>query len=190
MARPPQVNSAGERELDRAEKQFKAFDESVQSLTLDRMNEAPIKEVEQQTKIASKDRLETDGIHLRPHRSIGSKEPFNENYRKQYEFDMEQVCFIAENNEIIGEDIDMWTKPYAGMPAQWWKVPVNKIVYGPRHLAEQIKRCRYHRLRMEESVNTGQDGHGTYYGTMVADTTIPRLDARPASSSKSIFMGR
>jgi hypothetical protein len=42
---------------------------------------------------------------------------------------------------------------------------------------------------MDQSVSTGADGNGQYYGTMVADTTVQRLDAIPVSSSKSIFMG-
>jgi len=75
------------------------------------------------------------------------------------------------------------------MPAEFWKVPVNKPIWGPRHLAERIKGCRYHRLVMSETVSTGSDGVGQYYGAMAVDTTIQRLDALPVSSTKSVFMG-
>lgn len=188
MAEKPKVNSAGERELQKAEAQFKAFDENVQSLTLDRMNQSPKLEVEEQTKMSQKDIADSKDIYLKPFRSISSAEKFNENYREEYNFAKEYVYFIAENHEIIGEDIDAWTKPFAGMPAEWWKVPVNKPVWGPRYLAERIKGCQYHRLSMKESVTSA--GHeGQYYGQLVADTVISRLDARPATKTKSIFMG-
>jgi hypothetical protein len=128
-------------------------------------------------------------IYLKPKRAVSSKEKFNEDYRKDYEFMKEYVHFIAENHECIGEAIEMWTKPFAGMPAEEWAVPTNKPVWAPRYVAEQIKSKSYHRLKMDQSVTTGLDSRGQYYGTMVADTTIQRLDARPVSSKKSVFMG-
>jgi hypothetical protein len=75
------------------------------------------------------------------------------------------------------------------MAAEEWDVPTNKPVIGPRHLAEQIKKCRYHRLVMEESRPTSSDYAGTYVGTMIADTTKQRLDAHPVGEKKSVFMG-
>jgi hypothetical protein len=188
MAEKPKVNSAGERELQKAEAQFKAFDENVQTLTMDRMNEAPKIEMEPQTRLSQSEISDSKDIYLKPHRSINSREKFNEDYRKDYNFAKEYVYFIAENKEIIGEDIDIWVKPFAGMPAEWWKVPVNKPVWGPRYLAERIKGCQYHRLTMKESV-TDASGMGQFYGQMVSDTTIQRLDALPATKTKSIFMG-
>ncbi len=113
-------------------------------------------------------------------KAIGSREKFNENYRKEYEFAKEYVNFIAENNEIIGEELDFWTKPFAGMPAEEWKVPVNKPVWAPRYVAEQIKRKYYHRQKIEQNT-AGADGMGHYYGTIAVDTAIQRVDARPFS---------
>jgi hypothetical protein len=174
-------------ELQKAEEQFKEFDENVKSLTLDRMNEAPKQEVEPQTKLSSKDLEKSKDIYLKPLRSIMSKEKFNEKFRKEYEYAKEYVNFIAENREIIGEDIELWTKPFPGLPAELWKVPTNKPVWGPRHLAEQIKRATYHRLKMTDNL-TGVEGGMTYYGTMAVDTTVQRLDALPVSKRKSVFM--
>ncbi len=186
----PNVNSAGEKELAKAEEQIKVFDESVRSLTLDRLSHTPKQETEAQTKLSQADIEKSKEIWLKPKRAIGSKEKFNEDYRKEYEYAKEPVCFIAENNEIIGEDIEFWTKPFAGMPVEEWKVPVNKPVWGPRYVAEQIKRCYYHRLTMRDAV-TNTEGVGQFYGAMAADSTIQRLDARPASTTtKSVFMGR
>lgn len=182
--------TSAEKELDKAQEQFQAFDQNVKDLTLDRMNAAPKLETEPQTKIAQVDRDKMRDIYLKPHRSINSKEKFNEDYRKDYEHDKEYVPFEAENKEIIGETIDMWTKPYAGMPAEWWQVPTNKPVWGPRYLAEQLKRCNYHRLTMQQTVSSGGDYAGQYYGAMAVNSTIQRLDARPVSTKKSFFMGK
>lgn len=184
----PKLQSAGELELQKVEKQFEDFDNSVQQLTMDRMNQAPKLEVEPQTKLSSNEIRKSTDIYLKPFRSIGSREKFNENYRDPYNFDKEYVQFIAENKEIVGETIELWTKPYAGMPAEFWKVPVNKPVWGPRYLAEQIKRKSYHRLVMEEKKSAGEDHAGTYYGQMIVDTTVERLTARPVTNNKSIFM--
>ena len=46
-----------------------------------------------------------------------------------------------------------------------------------------------HVLTMRDSVTTGSDHMGQYYGTMAVDSTIQRLDAHPVGNTKSIFMG-
>lgn len=189
MAKSPNVNSASEQELIKVEKQFDDFKENVESLTLDRMNQVPKQEVEPQTKLTGREIDKKADIYLKPHTTIGCHDKFNEAYRSEYNFQKEYVQFIAENKEIIGETIELWTRPFGGMPAEFWKVPVNKPVWGPRYLAEQIKRCYYHRLVMQQGTNTGADHTGQYYGTMVADTTLQRLDALPVSSKRSVFMG-
>lgn len=187
--KPKPRSSLGNSELDKVEKQFDKFDAEVKEMTYDRMNEAPKQDLEAQTKIAKKDIDKSKDIYLKPHTTIGCRDKFNENYREQYEFDKEYVQFIAENKEIIGEVIELWTRPYAGMPAEFWKVPVNKPLWGPRYLAERIKGCTYSRLVMQENRITGSDGTGQYFGTMAVDTKIQRLDAYPVSPKRSVFMG-
>ncbi len=112
--------TVAQKELDKVEAQFEAFDNNVKALTHDRMNEAPFKEVEAQTKLSSKDISNSKDIYLKPTKSIGSREKFNEDYRNEYNEAKEYVNFIAENKEIIGETIELWTKPFAGMPAEEW----------------------------------------------------------------------
>ena len=185
----PALPGSGQAELDKAEKQFDEFDENIKKMTMERMSEAPQQEVETQTKISQKDLAKSNDIYLKPFRTSSSREKFNENFREDYEFAKEYVQFIAENKEIIGEEIDLWTKPFPGMPAEEWKVPVNKAVWGPRYLAEQIKKCRYHRFIMQDTRTLGADHAGQYYGQMAVDTTIQRIDANPTSTRKSIFMG-
>lgn len=187
--KPKTSNSLAEQELDKAQAQFEAFDQNVKDMTLDRMNAAPKKEEEPQTKLSQSEIAKSKDIYLKPDKAISCRDKFNEDYRKQYEFDKEYVQFIAENKEIIGETIDIWTRPYAGMPAEYWKVPTNKPLWGPRYLAEQIKRKSYHRLVMQENRISSSDGMGQYYGTMAVDTSIQRLDAIPVSTRKSVFMG-
>ena len=176
------------KELEKAAERVDKFEESVKAMTHDRVNEAPKLESEPQTKLSSAEIANSKDIYLKPKRRIEDVKPFNEKYRKEYEYAKEYVKFVAENNEIIGESIILWTKPFAGVPAEEWDVPVNKPVWGPRYLAERIKGCTYHRLRMEDRV-TGVDGSTQMFGAMVADHTIHRLDAHPASQAKSVFMG-
>jgi hypothetical protein len=182
----PQVNSKGQQELDKAQEQFEKFDEQVKSMSFDKLNAAPKQETEQQTKLSDRQQQKIDGIYLKPIRTIGCRDKFNEAFRDKYNFDKEYVKFIAENSEIIGEAIDLWTRPFGGMSAEEWKVPVNTPVWGPRYLAEQIKRKAYTRLRMDESRQASADGAATYYGQMVAETRIQRLDARPVKDSVTV----
>jgi hypothetical protein len=189
MSAKPKVNSAGEKELDNVSKQFEDFDKQVKDLTQDNMNKAPKHELEPQTKLARSDIEKSKDIYLKPKRSIPSKEKFNEKFREDYSSSKEFVRFIAENKEIIGETIELWTKPYPGMPAEEWVIPTNVPVFGPRYLAERIKGCSYHRLTMKNVISDSQNPNVNFYGTMVADNIVQRLDAIPVSNTKSIFMG-
>lgn len=177
-----------DKEMDKLEKQFDAFDQNIKELTQDRMNLAPKLDTEEQTKISQKDLEKSKDFYLKPKRTISCADKFNEKYREDYNFKKEYVRFIAENKEIIGENITLWTKPFAGVPAMEWEVPVNKPIWGPRYLAEQIKAACYHRLTMRDAP-VQETGGMQFYGQMVVDNTIQRLDAIPVSDRKSIFMG-
>lgn len=187
--KPKTTSSFAQKELDRAEKQFEKFEEEVKSLTQDRMNAAPKEESEPQTKMSQSEIAKSKEIYLKPERTFMCKAKFNEKFRDSYNFDKEYVQFIAENKEIIGEAIEIWTKPYAGVACEFWRVPVNKPVWGPRYLAEQIKSRIYHRLKMDQTMVSSADGLGQYFGSMVVDVATQRLDAVPVSSRKSVFMG-
>ncbi len=178
-----------ETELESAKQQIDAFEKNVNDLTLDRMNAAPREDVEPQRNMSSQEIKKNTDIYLKPNKTIARRDKFNEKFRKQYEYDKELVYFIAENREIIGEDIELWTGKYGGMPVEFWKVPTNKPVWGPRYLADQIKSCSYHRLTMNQNVVTESGGYGQMYGALAVDTTVQRLDARPATKRTSVFMG-
>lgn len=187
MEKAKASSASAQKELDKVEEQFEKFDQDVKSMTMDRMNAAPKQETEQQTKISEREAQKATGVYLKPKKTVASRDKFNEKFRSDYEYDKEYVNFIAENKELIGETIDIWTRPYGGMPAEEWDVPTNKPVWGPRYLAEQIKRKYYHRLVMQDRT-TASDGMGSYYGAMSVDTTVQRLDAHPVSQRKSVFV--
>lgn len=184
--RKPQIAN---KEMDKLEKQLDAFEDNVKTLTVDRMNQAPQHEIEPQTKLSSREVAKKPDVYLKPKRAISSREKFNEDFREQYNFAKEYVQFIAENHEIIGETIEMWTKPFPGLPAEFWEVPCNKAVWGPRYLAEQITRAKYHRLKTVDNPISPEQNGVTHYGTIVADSVINRLDARPVVQNRSVFMG-
>ncbi len=178
------------KEIEKVEEQISSFESGIRSMNLDTMNLAPVEELEPQTKLSQNEIAKKKDIYLKPARSIGCKEKFNEDYRKEWEFAKEMVPFIAENHMVIGETIETWTKPFAGIPAQFWQVPVNTPVHGPRHLAEQINRCKHHFLEMKEKAVTGSDHMGEYTGQITASKTVQRLEAKPLTTNKSIFMSR
>ena len=187
MKEKPKLSVTGDKELDRLDSQFQKFDEEVKSMTHERMRNVPKQESDPQTKMSTREAQKYDAPWLKPERTISDGQKFNERFQQEYEHAAEYVRFVAENKEIIGESIEIWTHPYGGKPAEFWRVPVNKPVMGPRHLAEQIKRCTYHRLVMQETT-MASDGYGKYYGSIAADTTIQRLDAHPVSERKTTFM--
>jgi hypothetical protein len=188
--------SYSEKKLAEAAQQFDAFDKNIKEMTMDRMNEAPKEETEG-PRVSQKEIDRSKEIWLKPKHSLpavdaktGQGQKFNEKFRKEYEFAKEYVQFIAENKEcILDGEIELWTRPYGGMPAEFWVVPTNKPVWGPRYLAEQIQRKYYHRLRTDKERVAGSDGYGAYTGQIVADAKIQRLDARPVDTRRSIFMG-
>lgn len=184
----PKVSASSQKELDKAEVKFEQFNEEVKNLSHDTIRSAPIKETESQTKLSSREISNSKEIYLKPERTLSDVAKFNERFRDEWNFQKEMVNFIAEHKEIIGDTIEMWTRPFGGVGASFWKIPTNKSVWAPRYVAEQIKRKRYVRFTTENRA-TGTEGGHTFYGNLVAETQIQRLDATPVSSRKSIFMG-
>lgn len=176
-------------EIEKAGQAFDNFNEEVKNLTMDRMNTAPKTDVEQQTKLSQNEIAKSNDIYLKPVRTISGNGKFNEKFRQDYEYAKEYVQFIAENRELKGSPIEIWTRPFAGTPAEYWEVPVNKPVWGPRHLMEQITRAQYHRLKMEDAAIREQFGFAQMQGSIVADSIEQRLDAQPVHKKKNFFMG-
>jgi len=187
----PKVNNAGEEELKKMGEKFDSFQEEVKSLSYNNGLSIPVKEQEQQTKMSNREILRAPEIFLKPKKSIGSPQRFNESFRSMWNFQKEFVRFIAENIEAKGEPIsDIWTRPFGGVDAELWDVPVNKPVWGPRYLAEQIKRKSYTRLKMDADADArnyvNSDSNAQYYGRVVHDTRVQRLDAMPAPETVTV----
>lgn len=186
----PKVNSEGQKELNRVEEQFKKYEENIESLTQDRMNTAPVQETEEQTKLSQRELNQKPDIYLKPVNVIFAPgQKFNEKFREEYLYRKEYVCFIYEHEEMKGEVLEKWTRPYGGLPAEFWRVPANVPVWGPRYLAEEISQMRYHRLKMIDRP-TSQDAMGQYTGELVVDTIVERAKARPFKKNKTnVYMG-
>jgi len=180
-------NNKVEAELDKVQKQFDEFESQVKDLTQDRMKCAPKEEVIppeiSQKEIANKD------IYIKPTRWIADNQKFNPRFEKEGEYEKEYVQCIPIHNEIRGDMIEFWTHPFGGKGAEFWQIPSDKVIWIPRYAAEQLTKCKYHRLKMDEKLTRSSDGSGTYFGQIVAETTIQRLDALPVNGKRSIFMG-
>jgi hypothetical protein len=187
-ARPESTSMTMEEDLNKLESQFNEFDDQVKKLTLDRMNEAPKRQHEPENQLSQKQISESKDIYLKPNRIQFSKEKFNERFRSDWEFQKEYVYFTAYNNESKGL-IEMWTKPFPGVPCEEWLVPTNKPLWAPRYVAEQIKKASYHKLIIDENQATGtQNSVGYDTGRVVVDEVVQRLDAVPATKKRSIFL--
>jgi len=178
-ARKPKAN------VSPIQDQLAALEADMLGTTMDSMTGAPRKESEPQYKIAQQD-INDSSMYLKPVKMHASREPFNEKFRDSYEFDKKYVQMIAQHNECKGDSIDMWCKPYPGVPATEWIVPVGVPVYVPRFVAEQIKRKFYHTLKMETKP-IGDTQHGTYYGAITVKETVNRIDCQPCTNRKSLF---
>ncbi len=172
--------------LDSAQEQFDKFDQNIKDLTMDRMNqkkgEAP------EHKIAQADIAKAPEVYLKPKRMIGSKEKFNENFREQYNKSKEYVHYTVQHEEIKGEVVEFWIKPFPGVPAEEWAIPSGRAVWIPRYVAEHLENnCTYHRLKTQDRP-TSIEGGMTYFGSMVVDDLIYRISARPVSTRKLIYL--
>lgn len=189
MAKTKATLEAVQSEIDSVENQMKSLDQSIAKLTLDEMNKAPKEVSEPVHKLSQKEIEKSSDIYIKPKRSIASREKFNEKFREDWNFQKEYVRFIPEHRELVGDNIEIWTKPFPGVPAEYWEIPTGKPLWGPRYLAEQLTKAKYHRLVMKQNVVTETNQMGQMYGAMAAETTVQRLDALPVGTRKSVFMG-
>lgn len=188
MAGKPVSNSGTvQKEIDNVDKQLNQQEADIKSLDIDRSN-TQAKEYPEH-KISQKDIEKAPELYLKPKRAVGSREKFNEDYREAYNHAKQYVQYTVQHEEAKGDIIEMWTKPFAGMPAEFWIIPSGRPVWIPRYVADKLENgCCYHRLKTEDKPTTG-DGKIQYYGSMVVDDLIYRISARPVSTRKLISMG-
>lgn len=180
----PKVNSDGQKELRKLEDKFDDFVNTTKEFDpFKGLQNVPVSEP--QTKLSRREAEMSDAQYIRPVRSVArsnfktdkvdSRVYFSDAHKQQYERDWEYVKCIVENNELIGQMIEAWTAKWGCDPAHFWHIPVNKPIRIPRHLAEQISKCCYHRLKMEDNA----ESKNYVDAGLIVDSTIRRLDARP-----------
>lgn len=188
MAAKPNVSSPeAQKELDRVEQQFEKQEQDLKNV----MSERPTASSENypEHRISQKEIEKSSDVYLKPKRSIPSREKFNERFRESYNRDKEYVHYTVQHEEIKGETVELWTKPYPGLPAEEWAIPSGKPVWIPRYVAKKLEEgCVYHRLRTEDRP-TKSEGGMTYYGSMVVDDLIYRISARPVPTHRVIPVG-
>lgn len=173
------AEKAAPKEVEQAIVQFDAFEKQLRSLSNQPLGQAP--ETEAQTKLSSREANREDLPYIKPSRTIASSEKFNDKYKAQFEYAKQYVRVIAENNEIIGEAIEVWTKPFPGVAAEFWKVPVNRPIMIPRYVASQISTRQYVQYSMTEPKMTGTEGGHQFYSGMIGKDIKRRLDCRPTA---------
>lgn len=181
MSRQPRIDSEGHKELNKVQEQISTLTEPIANSDISARAALPEVECEPQTKLSSREAKSADAPYIKPLRSISSKEKFNDKYKDAHRNGWEYVKCIVENKEIIGEAVEVWTKKFPGDPAHFWRVPVNKPIFIPRLLAEQLASCKYSRLKMKEDERqvTGSDHAGTYVGALQFEETVKRIDCTP-----------
>lgn len=182
MKKKPNVaDGLAQKEVDRLDAEFNAKEKQMSEMTQDAMKDAPLKELAPQVKISKEALEKTDAPKIVPcltRAANGKKKSEQDALRKRA---WEYIKVIAENNEVIGEDIEFWHKPMiAGEDLHFWKIPVNKPIYVPRHIAEHIRSRKYHRLKTDENIRVETNQFGDMMGRMIATETRQRLDCRVA----------
>jgi len=183
--RPRFLESEKNKEIEKVDLQIDALTQQMSALDQDTINKAPIRETEPQTLMTKAQEKYTDAPVIKPTKSmsaVGKPIPKQAKARKE---GWEYVKVIAEHNELIGENIELWINPFAGDPCSYWEIPTNKPIYIPRFLAEHLATRNYHRLKMQDRPATQltaemhSDGMASQpSGQFVAKETIRRIDCR------------
>lgn len=175
-------------EMQELKQQVDSFDKQVKEMTIDNMNKNPRQDYEPPH--VSQKEIENSDIYIKPSRWIADGQKFNSEFQKDWEFQKEYVHCIPVHNECRGDMIEFWTHPFGGKGAEFWQVLSDKPCWIPRYAAEQLTRCKYNRLKMDQKVTTTSDHSGSYFGQMILNTVVQRIDAVPVHNKKSIFMGK
>lgn len=187
----PRVNSEGQRELEKVETQLiRTVEETKKIDPLSAREKLKHIEHDEQTKLSTK-QLQDNVIVLKPTKylmAVGQK--FNEDFRDDYNYAKQYVQFVYEHQEEKGSTLEMWTKPFPGVPAELWLIPANKPISAPRYVKEQIERMNYITRKYVEKAEIGSDFMGTYHGVLEAETVQDRAITRDIPKTKRVFIGR
>lgn len=190
----PHLDSGfGNKELDKVEKQFDAAEKDLAKLTVDEMRKAPLSLDPPQTKISKSEVEKYDAPVIRHCKSQMMPIPKTGYDKAKFEKliaeDEELIKVVCENNEVIGEHIELWCGNYPGQILGFYKVPVNIPIWLPRKVARAIRRCKYHRVKMAQrplhSLQSEMDS-GSVFSQPIESPTVTetkqRLDCRMAAN--------
>jgi hypothetical protein len=190
MDKRPRVNSEGQKKLEEVQAQLDHVVENARAVdSVEQREFLPRREREEQTKLSSAEQRKNI-IVLKPIKTlfaVGQK--FDENFREDYNYDKQYVDFIYEHNEEKGSTLEIWTRPYPGVPAEFWLVPANKPVSGPRYLKNQIDNMTYITRKYVEQKSVGSDYAGQYVGALEVQNVEERASTKEVSKKVKIFMG-
>lgn len=192
-AKKPQLDSGfANKEIDKVEKQFDETEKHLSTLSVDEMNKAPLVKDEPQTKMSKKEVKEYDAPVIRPSKSFTMPIPkagMPSWAPEAIARDEELVKVIAENNEVIGEHIELWAGNYPGQVCGFYQVPVNIPIWIARKVAKRISQCKYHRMKMidrsQSRLHAEMSSQGTSSnpsGELTVTETKQRLDCRLADA--------
>ena len=168
-------------ELAKIEDQFVEKQNEMANLTMQERQNVPLQEEDSQTKLSKKQLDDLGYLIVKPSKRMGSSQKPDPKWEKEREHAWQLVKAILENKESPGEDIEMWTHPFRGDAYDFWKLPTNKPILIPRHVANEVAGCNYVQYKMEanEKQVVNEDGAAIYIGKMVAKSRKQRLSAQP-----------
>lgn len=184
----PRVNSESEKELARADEQFQAFNENVKAMATQDKSNLPVVQEEPQTKLSTREIRKSTDYYLKPKKTLFAPgQKFNTAFTEQWNYLKEYVRFIVENKEASGEWLyDVGTRRFGGLPYEVWDIPVNKPVWGPRHLAEQLRAKVYDRFVMEVDESRKDAQHVTFCNKTAYIDKKPRITCEPCPETITV----
>lgn len=189
--RRPRVDTQGQAQLTAVEENLNATIAQAKEVNpIEARHFAPKLEREEQTKLSSQE-LRKNIMVLKPVKvlfAVGQK--FDEKFRDSYNYDKEYVDFVYEHQEEKGAPLEMWTKPYPGVPAEMWIIPANKSVSAPRYVQKQIDQMNYITRKYVDKAQVGSDFAGSYHGALEVENVVDRATTREVSKKVNVFMGR
>jgi hypothetical protein len=128
------------RDNERLVKDVVSLQESMNSLSIDAVNErAPLPEEQEIPPSLKQKALKEGAIWLEPKVKLQGFGKLKAEWKKHHAHDWEYVCGIFQPENIAGrpsmEPKTFWFCKWAGDPDCLWEVPVNRKVYLPRMVA-------------------------------------------------------
>ena len=182
-----------EKEIVKLNAKFEEYEKKIEALTLENTRLAKDKDEDNITRLSQREIAKSPDIYVKPKKTLMAVgEKFNEKYREEYNYKKQYVRVIAEHRECPGDTIEIWTKRFAGTPAEFWEIPTGKPVFIPRYVAEELADRKYNKIKMDGDSRDDRNRSGSYgeieqYGMPTVEEKIKRITAYSASTNATIF---